>query len=55
MLESALHYKKVFKNLEVVDGNFDHCLRNDEWAKIEKHCSFLKVFYELTCALSGSK
>jgi len=55
MLESALHYKKAFQHLEVVDGNFVHCPRNDEWAKIEKLSSFLKIFYEVTCAFSGSK
>lgn len=55
MLESALYYKKAFKHLEIVDENFVHCPRNDEWAKIEKLCSFLKVFYEVTCAFSGSK
>ena len=55
MLESALYYKKVFNHLEVVDGNFVHCPRHDEWSKIEKLCGFLKVFYEVTCAFSGSK
>ena len=55
MLESALHYRKVFSHLEVVEGNFANCLKSDEWAKIEKLCSFLKVFYEVTCAFSGSK
>ena len=27
----------------------------DEWAKIEKNCGFLKVFYEVTCAFSRPK
>jgi len=27
----------------------------DEWTKIEKNCGFLKIFYEVTCNLSGSK
>ena len=55
MLESALHCRKVFSHLEVVEENFVHCPRSDEWAKIEKLCSFLKVFYEVTCAFSRSK
>jgi len=55
MLESVIYYKRVLNNLEVVDGNFTHCPRFDEWVKIEQICSFLKVFYEVTCAFSGSK
>jgi len=45
ILESALYYKRVFSHLQVVDSNFIHCPRMDEWAKIEKICGFLKVFY----------
>ena len=55
MLESAIYYKRVFNHLEAVDGNFTHCPRFDEWVKIEKIFGFLKVFYEVTCAFSGSK
>ena len=45
----------MFNHLEAIDGNFTHCPRFDEWVKIEKICGFLKVFYEVTCAFSGSK
>jgi len=55
MFESALYYKKVFNHLEISDGNFVHCLRHDEWSRIEKLCDFLSVFYEVTCAFLGSK
>ena len=55
MLESALYYKKVFNHLEISDGNFVHCPRHDEWSRLEKLCEFLRVFYEVTCAFSGSK
>jgi len=55
MLESAIYYKRVFNHLEATDGNFTHCPRFDEWVKIEKIYGFLKVFYEVTCAFSGSK
>ena len=48
MLESAIYYKRVFSHLQVVDSNFTYCPRVDEWAKIEKICGFLKVFYEVT-------
>jgi len=55
MLERALHYRNAFSHLEVAEGNFVHYPKSDEWAKIEKLCSFLKVFYEVTCAFSRSK
>jgi len=55
MLESALYYKRVFGHFQVVDSNFTHCPRVDEWAKIEKICGFLKVFYRVTCSFSRSK
>ena len=53
MLESALHYGKVLSHLEVIEGNFVHCARSDEWARIEKLCGFLKVFYEVAWHFLG--
>ena len=45
----------MFNHLKIVDGNFVHYLRHDEWSDIEKLCDFLRVFYEVTCEFSGSK
>ena len=55
MLDSALFYKKAFMHLQKTDANFIHCPNVDEWCRIERICKFLKVFYDVTCAFSGSK
>lgn len=55
MLDSALFYKKALLQLAKTDANFVHCPTLEEWSKIEKICKFLKVFYEVTLAFSGSK
>ena len=55
MLQSTLHCKKVFSHLEVVNENIIHFPRHDEWVRIKKFYTFLKVFYEVSCAFSGSK
>ena len=40
MLESALHYKKVFNHLEISDGNFVHCPRHDEGLGLRNFVNF---------------
>jgi hypothetical protein len=55
MLESVLYYKKAFIHLQKTDANYSRCPTNEEWGRIERTFKFLKVFYEVTCAFSGSK
>ncbi|XP_023765094.1 zinc finger BED domain-containing protein RICESLEEPER 2-like [Lactuca sativa] len=55
MLESFLYYKKTFIHLQKMDANYSHCPTSEEWGKIERIFKFLQVFYEVTCAFSGSK
>lgn len=55
MLDSVLYYKKDFIHLQKTDANYLHCPTSEEWGRIERIFKFLKVFYEVTCAFSGSK
>ncbi|KAJ9557104.1 LOW QUALITY PROTEIN: hypothetical protein OSB04_011718 [Centaurea solstitialis] len=54
MLSCALYYRLAFSHLSLSDSNFQSCPSLDEWQRIEKMCSFLKVFYEATLQFSGS-
>jgi len=54
MLSCALYYRLAFSHLSLSDSNFQSCPSSDEWERIEKMCSFLKVFYEATLQFSGS-
>ena len=55
MLESAIFYRRAFCHLELSDSNYKSCPTSEEWEKIEKICTFLGVFYEITRVFSGSK
>ncbi|XP_048496186.1 zinc finger BED domain-containing protein RICESLEEPER 2-like [Beta vulgaris subsp. vulgaris] len=55
MLESALYYKKALIHFKKIDANYVHCPSTEEWARIEIFFKFLKVFYEVTLAFSGTK
>ncbi|KAJ4971285.1 hypothetical protein NE237_004384 [Protea cynaroides] len=55
MLDDALFYRQVFKNLENLDMNYKNCPTPDEWAKIGKIKQFLRPFNDITKVLSGSK
>ena len=54
MLSCAIYYRQAFSHLSLSDSNFEDCPSFDEWERIEKMCSFLKVFYEATLQFSGS-
>ena len=57
MLDSALYYKKALTliHFQKVDANYVHCPSLDEWTRAEKISKFLKVFYEVTLAFSGTQ
>nr|KAJ0219000.1 hypothetical protein LSAT_V11C300104890 [Lactuca sativa] len=54
MLSCALYYRLAFSHLSLSDSNFQDCPSSDEWERVEKMCSFLKVFYDATLQFSGS-
>ena len=55
MIENALYYRRAFCHLELTDSNYKNCPTVDEWSKVEKIDKFLAVFYDATCAFSGTK
>ncbi|XP_023765160.2 zinc finger BED domain-containing protein RICESLEEPER 2-like [Lactuca sativa] len=54
MLSCALYYRLAFSHLSLSDSNFQTCPSSDEWDRVEKMCSFLKVFHDATLQFSGS-
>jgi hypothetical protein len=55
MLESALHYRRAFAYLEMIDKNYTFCPNALEWEKVIDITSFLGCFYCATCAFSNTK
>ena len=55
MIENALHYRRSFYHLELTNSNYKNCATVDEWSKVEKIDKFFAVFYDATCAFSGTK
>nr|KAJ0201269.1 hypothetical protein LSAT_V11C600321100 [Lactuca sativa] len=54
MLSCALYYRLAFSHLSLSDSNFQTFPSSDEWDRVEKMCSFLKVFHDATLHFSGS-
>ncbi|WOL20210.1 zinc finger BED domain-containing protein RICESLEEPER 2-like [Canna indica] len=55
MLKSALYYKTAFEHLTMSDSSYTNCPSMWEWSKVEKLCTFLGIYYNLTCLFSGTK
>ncbi|OMO85397.1 putative Zinc finger, BED-type [Corchorus capsularis] len=55
MLQGAIYFRKAFSHLEINDSNYRHCPSKDEWDRIEKLCTFLSDFYDVTYVFSGTK
>ncbi|XP_062150423.1 zinc finger BED domain-containing protein RICESLEEPER 2-like [Alnus glutinosa] len=55
MLESAIHYKRAFAYLEMIDKNYMFCPNALEWENVNDISSFLGCFYCAICAFSGTK
>ena len=51
----SLYYQRVFCHLELTDSNYKNFPTIDEWSKVENIDKFLAVFYDATCAFSGTK
>ncbi|KAL8492851.1 hypothetical protein ACS0TY_024156 [Phlomoides rotata] len=54
MLESAIVYKRAFSLLQLNDQGFKFAPTNEEWARGEKMCDFLRPFFVITNLISGS-
>ena len=56
MLDHAIYFKSALQYWGCRDNNYkNYVLSEDEWEKVEKLHQFLEVFYDVTCAFSGSK
>ncbi|KAH1030739.1 hypothetical protein J1N35_042913 [Gossypium stocksii] len=54
ILESSLYYKDVLDYWGQRDKDYQiFALSNEEWRNVAIRCKFLKVFYDVTCVLSG--
>ncbi|KAK9671711.1 hypothetical protein RND81_12G049600 [Saponaria officinalis] len=55
MLKKAIFYKKALDMYALDESGFRHRISSSEWLKVEKICSLLEPFYEITNAFSGSE
>ena len=51
----SLYYQRAFRHLEFTNSNYKNFPTIDEWSKVENIDKFLAVFYDTTCAFSGTK
>jgi hypothetical protein len=47
MLETAIHYRRAFSYLEMVDSNYKHCPTALEWEKVTNISSYWLAFTKL--------
>ena len=63
MLEVAQAYEDGFERYDLEDSDFGKAIRKkgllvptrEDWDKARKLCGFLKVFYDVTLRISGTK
>jgi hypothetical protein len=55
MLKTAIHYRRVFSYLEMIDSNYKHCPTALECEKATNIYYFLASFYYATREFSGTK
>ncbi|KAG6511880.1 hypothetical protein ZIOFF_029959 [Zingiber officinale] len=55
MLRTAIAFKEVFSRFKDREPSYIHCPTEDDWEKLHKVFSILKVFYEATKIISGSE
>ncbi|XP_054817665.1 zinc finger BED domain-containing protein RICESLEEPER 2-like [Prosopis cineraria] len=48
MLESGIKYHRAFAHMAINDTNYKFGLTNDEWARADAMCSFLRPFEKIT-------
>ncbi|XP_054785890.1 zinc finger BED domain-containing protein RICESLEEPER 2-like [Prosopis cineraria] len=54
MLESGIEYRRAFTHIAINDTNYKFSLTNDEWARADAMCSFLRPFEKIIRLISGS-
>ncbi|XP_012851801.1 PREDICTED: zinc finger BED domain-containing protein RICESLEEPER 2-like [Erythranthe guttata] len=54
MLATAIKFKDVFPRFADREPHFEKCPTNEDWKKVEKVCSVLKVFWTATHIISES-
>ena len=63
MLEVAQAYEDAFERYDIEDVSFGNACRekgllvpsSEDWEKARKLCEFLKVFYDVTVRISGTR
>ena len=55
MLQSALDTQDAFERLAKLDGDYKMLPTKEQWEKGRHICDCLKVFYDITLRLSGTK
>ncbi|WVZ61995.1 hypothetical protein U9M48_011797 [Paspalum notatum var. saurae] len=55
MLDTAKKFRQVFNSLEIQDPNYTFNPSHEEWDNAATVCRLLKVFYEATNVISGTK
>ncbi|XP_073153391.1 zinc finger BED domain-containing protein RICESLEEPER 2-like isoform X2 [Henckelia pumila] len=55
MLATAIAFKDVFPRFKDREPSYIHCPTEDDWEKLHKVFSILKVFYDATNIISGSE
>ncbi|CAM0905408.1 unnamed protein product [Alopecurus aequalis] len=55
MLTIAMRYRRAFEALESQDPQYTYAPSAEEWDETREVCKLLKVFYEATNVVSGSK
>jgi hypothetical protein len=55
MLSTAKEFRAVFDSLHIQDPNYTFRPTYEEWEKADAICRLLKVFYEATNVISGTK
>ncbi|XP_031285750.1 zinc finger BED domain-containing protein RICESLEEPER 2-like [Pistacia vera] len=54
MLTMAMNFRRVFPCLKERDLSYHYCPKEEDWDKVEKICSILKVFSGASNLISGS-
>ena len=55
MLVTAIEYRYVFPRLKLKDRHYSSLLSDQEWNMAKTICENLKIFYDLTNLISGTK
>jgi hypothetical protein len=54
MIEACVKYRRAFVHLSSIDSNFNTCLSEEEWDRLEKIVNILEPFYDIIVLFSGT-